>query len=103
VAREIERAGLKIAGRRIKVLGVELDLLAIGPLGQWIIIEVKSLGPAGWPEVRVTWRQRARLRRAADALAQGWRVPGTGHRSSEIELWLALVGEGPVQLIQDFA
>jgi Holliday junction resolvase-like predicted endonuclease len=103
VARELESRGINVVGRRIRIAGVELDLLCIDSDGSWIIIEVKSLGLEEWIVNRVSWRQMVRLRRAAEALAHGYRVPGLKHRSDAVELWLAIVGRASVQILQDFA
>jgi Holliday junction resolvase-like predicted endonuclease len=97
--------GVKIVARRVRVAGVELDLVGTNPAGAWIVIEVKSLGPGEWIENRISVKQKRRLVRAATALADGWRLPGVRFQSPDVELWLALVpfGPAPVQLIQDFA
>lgn len=105
VEQELARLGAQVVARRIKVAGIEIDLLGIGPTGNWLVVEVKSLGRAGWLESRIHWRQLKRLRRALGVLNGGWRIPGVCHQSSEGELWFALVPRDgrPVQLIQDFA
>lgn len=97
--------GVEIVARRTRVAGVEIDLIGVRKSRSWIAIEVKSLGPGEWIENRISVRQRRRLARAANALADGWRVPGVRFQSQEVELWLVLVPNGPgtVQLIQDFA
>ncbi len=101
---EVERLGIRIVATRVRVCGVELDLVGIDKQGGWIVVEVKSLGDGEWIENRLSWRQRQRLIRASNALAAGWRLAGVAHRADSVELWLVLVpnGPGPVQLIQDF-
>ena len=102
---ELVRLGIRIVARRARVAGVELDLVGVDSRGGWILTEVKSFGDPDWIVNRLSWRQRQRLIRAANAVALGWRIPGVSHRSDSVELWLALVpnGPGPVQLIQDFS
>lgn len=70
--------------------------------GLLILIEVKSLRRGEWLERRVVPKQRRRLRRVAQNLAEG--VPWRGtHGEREVELWLATVGESKssVQVYQD--
>ena len=91
-----------ILARRLKILNVEVDVVARSLAGVIVLIEVKSLRGIQWLERRVTLRQQARLRRVAQSLAEG--VPWLGTSGPrEVELWLATVGEtkSSVQVFQD--
>lgn len=88
----LEHKNLKILGRRLKIFGVEIDVIARNSCGVLVLVEVKSLQRGEWLENRLSLRQLQRLRRVAQALAEG--VPWLGSQGPrEVELWLALVGE----------
>ncbi len=87
------RLGYTLLGRRVKVLGVELDLVMRSPKGHRVVAEVKSAPSDGFFEARLGYRQKLRLQRAAEAMAQG----------QEVEFCLVLVGQtrSSVQVIHD--
>lgn len=68
MADALTRRGYAIEGRNVRVAGVEIDLLA-RRRGTWAIIEVKTARAPTLPETMLRDAQRARLVRAARALA----------------------------------
>jgi Holliday junction resolvase-like predicted endonuclease len=103
VAQYLQLQGICILGRRIKISGVEVDILARSRQNVWLVVEVKSLSSEEWIGLRVKSSQTVRLRRATQALASGWWLPGLGGECREVELWLALVDLNKrVQIFTDF-
>jgi Holliday junction resolvase-like predicted endonuclease len=102
VSEYLQNRGYQIVLTRTKVLGVEVDLIVRSTTGVWVLVEVKSLSNADWLEYRLKSPQHRRLRRVAQALAEGARWQGVS-QPREVELWLATVAETPdsVQIYPD--
>ncbi len=73
--RHLRRLGYRIAARNFRAAGAEIDLVAVDA-GTVVFVEVKRRsGPgAGAPEEAVDERKQERIRRAAEAFAQRFKV-----------------------------
>jgi putative endonuclease len=73
--RHLLRLGYRIAARNFRAAGGEIDLVAVDD-GTVVFVEVKRRsGPgAGAPEEAVDGRKQERIRRAAEAFAQRFKV-----------------------------
>ncbi|MCK6446955.1 MAG: YraN family protein [Planctomycetes bacterium] len=98
-ARELTRAGARVLARRLRLAGVEVDLVVEDALGI-ACVEVKTStarpdgAPVRWrPADRVGYDRVARQRRAADELAR--RVPcrPTSVRCDVVEVWIDAHGK----------
>lgn len=79
VAVELERRGWRILARNVRVVGVELDLIALdpGPPARLVVVEVRSRSQSrfGAPAESVDRAKVARLYRGAGALRAAGQLP----------------------------
>jgi putative endonuclease len=79
VAAELAAEGWRLLARNLRTPCAEVDLLAVDPAGELVVVEVKARHPLSWmrEEDALRPRQRARLGRALEWVARrrAWRGP----------------------------
>jgi putative endonuclease len=80
----LRRAGWEILARNLRTPRAEVDIVAMSPEGDLVVVEVKSRHPLSWGqgEEALGWKQRARLANALRYL--GYQFP---HQGMRIDLW----------------
>lgn len=63
VAEELSKRGYRLVKQRFRTPMAEVDLL-MKSLSEYLLVEVKTLSERGFPEYRLTRRQKDRLARA---------------------------------------
>ena len=77
VAAELAAEGWRLLARNLRTPCAEVDLLAVDPAGELVVVEVKARHPLSWMRQEDALRphQRARLGRALEWIARrhAWR------------------------------
>jgi putative endonuclease len=89
-ARALERAGLRIVARNVRLRGGEIDLVCLDR-DVWVFVEVKARRP-GWdgsPGAAVSWAKQRRLARLAEQYLKGRGLRDVRCRFDVVEVVLA--------------
>ncbi len=91
-----QQKGYVLLAQRVKTPFAEVDLLFKTPEGHALMVEVKTANLSAFQNHRISWKQRARLIRALQFLAERWKVPVEVH-------WAFVTKEGEVTIIEDIS